>query len=176
MLDLFVAAFANDPFYRWMQPDDDAWPTFARAWFGFATDVFLRADMSTITDHAVAIWIPPGVEPLTADDVARGRAVLDEHLGPRADEVFAGIMATRGHEPAEPHTSLQYIAVAPSHQGLGLGGQLLRQVLDDLEGPAYLVSTNPANESFYKRHGFEVTATLSQSNVPTSHAMVRPAD
>jgi ribosomal protein S18 acetylase RimI-like enzyme len=171
MLDLFVAAFANDPFYRWMQPDDDAWPTFARAWFGFATDVFLRADMATITDHAVAIWIPPGVEPLTPDDVARGRSVLDEHLGPRADEVFAGIMATRGHEPTEPHTTLQYIAVAPSHQGVGLGGQLVRAVLDDLEGPAYLLSTNPANESFYARHGFEVTATIG-----TSHAMVRPAD
>jgi ribosomal protein S18 acetylase RimI-like enzyme len=174
MLDLFVAAFANDPFYRWMQPDDDAWPAFARAWFGFATDLFLRGDMATITEHAVAIWVPPGPGLVTADDVVTAQRVLAEHLGDRGDEVFAAINASRGHEPDEPHTTLQYLAVAPSHQGRGLGGELVRAVLDDLEGPAFLVSTNPANLGFYARHGFEVTATI-EGAAPTTHAMTRPA-
>jgi GNAT superfamily N-acetyltransferase len=173
VLDLFVAAFANDPFYRWMQPDDDAWPAFARAWFGFTTEIFLRADMADVEEHAVAIWVPAGVEVLTADDVARGRAILADHLGPRADGVLAGVLAARGHEPREPHTTLEYVAVAPSHQGRGEGGRLLRAVLDDLEGPAYLVSTNPANLPFYARHGFDVTATIETGGT-TSHAMVRP--
>lgn len=175
VLDLFVAAFANDPFYRWMQPDDDAWPAFARAWFGFATELGLRADLSTVTDHAVAIWTPAGFDAVTAEDVARGTAVLHEHLGDRGDEALAAVLASRAHEPAEPHATLMYIAVAPSHQGQGLGGQLIRPVLETLETPAYLVSTNPANVPFYGRHGFEVIAEIAVPGGPTSRAMWRPA-
>ena len=171
-LDIFVAAFANDPFYRWMQPDDDAWPASARAWFGFTTELGLRAEQATILDHAVAIWTPSGFELTTADDIARGTEVLRAHLGDRADDVLAGVLAARAHEPEEPHATLHYIAVAPSHQGRGEGGALLRPVLDELDTPAYLVSTNPANESFYARHGFEVLAEVPTPG-PAVHAMWR---
>ena len=173
MLDLFVAAFANDPFYRWLQPDDDAWPAFARAWFGFATGLALPAGMATITDTAVAIWTPPGFVMGTADDVAIAVDILERHLGDRAQEALAGVQASRSAEPDEPHATLVYVVVAPSHQGRGEGGAALRATLDDLDVPAYLVSTNPANVPFYARHGFDVIADIDVPNGPTTKAMWR---
>ncbi len=30
--ELWVDAFAGDPFLRWIEPDDSRWPAFARPW------------------------------------------------------------------------------------------------------------------------------------------------
>jgi predicted N-acetyltransferase YhbS len=53
------------------------------------------------------------------------------------------------------------LGVEPSQQGRGLGGVLMQPILAraDAEGvPCLLESMNERNLTFYKRHGFEVTA------------------
>jgi ribosomal protein S18 acetylase RimI-like enzyme len=62
--------------------------------------------------------------------------------------------------PSQPHWYILILGVHPEHQGKGLGGQLLKQVLqraDDEKAPVYLESSNPKNLDFYRRYGFEVT-------------------
>jgi GNAT superfamily N-acetyltransferase len=59
----------------------------------------------------------------------------------------------------EPHWYVQILGVHPNHQGKGIGGKLLRPVLQkaDEDGVAvYLESSNPKNLDFYRKHGFEV--------------------
>ena len=61
--------------------------------------------------------------------------------------------------PLEPHWYILVLGVHPDHQGQGLGGKLLRPVLqraDDERLAAYLESSNPKNLDFYRKYGFEV--------------------
>lgn len=44
IVDLWVDAFADDPYLRWIQPDDQLWPAFGNGWMRFIADlVFERA-------------------------------------------------------------------------------------------------------------------------------------
>jgi ribosomal protein S18 acetylase RimI-like enzyme len=61
--------------------------------------------------------------------------------------------------PHEPHWYLASLGTAVDQQGKGVGGALLRPVLEhvDAEGlPCYLESSKERNLPFYRRHGFEV--------------------
>jgi ribosomal protein S18 acetylase RimI-like enzyme len=61
--------------------------------------------------------------------------------------------------PREPHWYLASLGTAVEQQGKGVGGALMRPVLDhcDAEGiPCYLESSKERNIPFYRRHGFEV--------------------
>lgn len=60
----------------------------------------------------------------------------------------------------------------------GLGAELMRDALArcDEEGLiAYLESSNPANVSLYRRHGFEVVGEIQAGDSPVSFPMLRPA-
>ena len=61
--------------------------------------------------------------------------------------------------PHEPHWYLASLGTAVDQQGKGMGGALMRPVLEhcDAEGiPCYLESSKERNLPFYRRHGFEV--------------------
>jgi ribosomal protein S18 acetylase RimI-like enzyme len=61
--------------------------------------------------------------------------------------------------PREPHWYLASLGTAVEQQGKGVGGALMRPVLEhcDAEGiPCYLESSKERNLPFYRRHGFEV--------------------
>ena len=65
--------------------------------------------------------------------------------------------------PRQPHWYVPILGVHPDHQGKGLGGELLRKVLqraDEDRVAVYLESSNPKNLDFYRKYGFEVTAKI----------------
>jgi predicted N-acetyltransferase YhbS len=67
------------------------------------------------------------------------------------------------HHPEEPHWYLMVIGSDPNVRGAGFGQALMRSRLDrcDAEGaPAYLENSNPKNEPYYLRFGFEVTGEI----------------
>lgn len=177
IVDLWVDAFADDPYLRWIQPDDHRWPAFGTAWMRFVADlVFERGHtyMADPVDVAVA-WVPPDIELVGAADVARGRSIIAEHAGEvRADDALATIMMARGHALEEPHWTLQYIGVRPGRQGAGLGAAAAARILtvcDEEALPCGLVSTNQRNVSFYERLGFRVDAEV---RTPDGEAAMRP--
>lgn len=51
---------------------------------------------------------------------------------------------------------VEVVAVHPSYQGQGLGGRLMKAVIDLAEVPMVLECTDPGNLMFYKRFGFEL--------------------
>ena len=66
---------------------------------------------------------------------------------------------SRSKHPREPHWYLASLGTAVEQQGKGVGGALMRPVLEhcDAEGiPCYLESSKERNVPFYRRHGFEV--------------------
>jgi GNAT superfamily N-acetyltransferase len=175
--ELWVEAFADDPFLRWVQPDDQRWPAFGSAWMTFVAGLVFERGHTYVADPLdVAIaWVPPDVALVGPDDVARGQSIVAEHAGEaRADEAFSTIMAARGHAPEEPHWTLQYLGVRPHRQGSGLGAAAVAPMLsvcDAEQLPCGLVSTNPRNVPFYERLGFRVHAEVP---TPDGAAVMRP--
>jgi GNAT superfamily N-acetyltransferase len=177
IVDLWVDAFATDPYLRWIEPDDQRWPAFGGAWMTFiATLAFERGHtyLADPLDVAVA-WIPPDLSLVGPDDIARGRAIIAEHAGEaRADDALATIVGARGHALEEPHWTLQYIGVRSTRQGRGLGAAAVAprlQVIDAECLPCGLVSSNPRNVSLYERLGFRVDAEVA---TPDGAASLRP--
>jgi GNAT superfamily N-acetyltransferase len=180
-VEAMVAAFADDPLYRWLHPDPAARAEAMRATFALVLAAGLargRVDADPART-AVAVWTPPGVELL--DDAGREGflAILRTHAAPRVADALAGMAALGAHRPAAPHWALHNVAVAPAAQGAGAGTRLLRAGLDraDADGvAAHLDSSSARNVPFYERLGFAVVAGVPLSGGgPVMRAMVRPA-
>ena len=110
----------------------------------------------------VALWLPPGAFPWSIRRKVRATpALLRTALSaPRSFPAFAGIgAAAEKVHPPEPHWYLEALGVHPRGQGRGVGTSLMAEGLRraDASGlPCYLETSDPANEMFYRRLGFEV--------------------
>lgn len=173
--DALLLAFSRDPVARWALPDPTLYrvgfTAFALAFGGVALDcgtAFVSDDFG-----GAALWLPPGEAP----DEAAVAAAFERSAPPeRLAALFELMEKMGGHHPDEPHWYLPLMGVDPAQQGRGLGAALLRHALAcvDREGmPAYLESTNPANLSLYRRHGFEVIAELRAGDSPLVFPMLR---
>jgi ribosomal protein S18 acetylase RimI-like enzyme len=163
--DLLAAGFVEDPWFRWLWPDDGRYPDRAREWFTLVARTAIPKGDVHLDDSgdAVALWMPPGV-PLADDStMAEAAALLSAQLGDRAPEALAALATSADHAPAQPHHACVYVAVRPARQGRGLGERVMRPALDTADAErvgAHLVSTNPRNLGFYRRLGFAVTGEL----------------
>ena len=172
-----VSAFIADPVERWLWPE--AWqylthfPAFVSA---FGAAAFGSGTVSALEDFtAVAIWIPPGVEP----DGERIVAVLDSTLPrDRRDDAFAVLEQMERTHPTDAHWYLPWLAVDAAHQHAGLGGEVLARGLariDEEHLPAFLETPNPRTVRFYQRHGFEVAGVAQAGACPPITSMLRAA-
>lgn len=174
--ELWVDAFATDPYLRWIQPDDDAWRAFGMAWMTFVAELAFERGHTYLDDAGdVAVaWIPPDLSLVGPDDVARGRSIIARHAGEaKAGDALTTILAARALALEDPHWTLQYVGVRAARRGSGLGAAAVAPMLAmcDRDGLAIgLVSTNPRNVSFYERHGF---TTGGEVTTPDGAATLR---
>jgi ribosomal protein S18 acetylase RimI-like enzyme len=177
LIDVMVLAFAGDPVARWMYRD----PQRYLACFGRFVRAFAGKAFSTGTAWCIqgklgsALWLPPGVKP-DEDAIA---AILDESvpLNVKAD-VNAMFSEMAAYHPRDPHWYLPTIGIEPDCHNKGLGSALLEESLsrcDQEHMPAYLESSNPANETLYRRHGFEALGVIRAGDSPPLVPMLRRA-
>jgi len=109
--------------------------------------------------NSAEINVPPGGDELPPEGVEALDAFLEEHLDADAvramHTLYERFEASRA--PLGPHYYLSLLATHPEHRGKGVGQALLADNLsawDDAGAPAYLESTNPANDHRYARAGF----------------------
>jgi ribosomal protein S18 acetylase RimI-like enzyme len=114
----------------------------------------------------VALWLLPGQTAMTLGRMYRaGMLSAPLRLGPRA---FGRFMDFAGHTDVHhkksapmPHYYLFALGVSPAAQGKGVGGRLLKGMLERIDGekmPAYLETQKESNVALYRRFGFEVAA------------------
>jgi GNAT superfamily N-acetyltransferase len=129
----------------------------------------------------VAIWLAPGRFPWSAWRQFRGAAWMLEVLRayPSSFRAFmrTGANGARLH-PTYPHWFLEAMGVDLAAQRKGIGGLLLKPVLeiaDRARVDCYLETADRANIDFYKRHGFVVENNSLQlvSDGPAHVAMRR---
>lgn len=174
-VDTLTMAFAADPTMRWLWPESDVYlRSFPRLVAAFGGRAFDHAGAHA--DDAfggVALWLPPGVSPDGEAVVELFRETIPQ---PRLDDALGMLEAMDEHEPEDAHWHLAFIGVDSSRQGEGLGGHVMREGVGmcDAQGiPGYLESSNPANISFYQRHGYEIAGEIQVGSSPVLTPMWR---
>lgn len=127
---------------------------------------------------AVAVWVPPGVPELDADDEAAVEAMVPRVCPERAAQMFACFEEFERHHPPEPHWYLSLLATHPAHRGRGLGMALVAHRLARIDAqhlPAHLESTNPGNVARYQRAGFSRSGGFAVPDGPHVDQMWREA-
>lgn len=159
---MLARAFHEGPLQRYYLPDPDRRAVALRVLFTHFLEHGLGAgEVHVIAElTGVAIWLP---QPLPAAKADAGSGRLAQFLGEegaRRRTAFAAHLAPlHRFEMPGPHWYLSVIGVDPEDQGRGLGGALLKPMLERAAGeglPVYLETAQPRNVPFYLRHGFRL--------------------
>ena len=170
-----VLAFTADPFVRWIYPEASQYLSrFPEALQAFGGVAFSHGGVWRLGDFAaVALWLPPGIEPGGDATVALFQATVDSQ---KFNDLLGVFGQMEEAHPAMPHWYLPWFGVYCALQGQGLGSRLMTpclEIVDQEHLPAYLDSTNPRNVPFYERHGFKVTGQWQAGDSPPIISMLR---
>ena len=160
-------SFANDPIWGRALELPDGRTDHHRAFWRLSIEGALRYPWTWVAGEgeATAVWIPPGGTELAPEQEVRLIDLAREILGPASDAYFELLDRFSAAQPkSEPHYYLTLLGTHPHHRGRGIGMKLLADnlaLIDSEHMPAYLESTNPANNNRYARVGFEPIGEFS---------------
>ncbi|MCR8922061.1 GNAT family N-acetyltransferase [Dasania sp. GY-MA-18] len=171
-----ASAFSHDPIWRWLFPQDSARNMILKQIVSGA----LRYPWVYKTENfeSVAVWIPPYGSEMLPEHEQQLPETIKTLTGERAEQVSEFIeLFEKIHPQTEPHYYLSLLATHDDYRGRGLGMALLEENLarlDEMHMPAYLESSNPANDKRYQAVGFEpIGRYQAPNNGPTFTAMWR---
>jgi GNAT superfamily N-acetyltransferase len=179
---IIALSFASDPVWGHALATPDGSVKHHAAFWRLSIEGALRYPWTWLAGdgQAAAVWIPPGGTELTHEQEARLVELAKSTLGPALGtyvELLDRFTAAQPH--AEPHYYLTLLGTHPDHRGHGIGMRLLAHnlsLIDTEHMPAYLESTNPANDERYKGVGFEPIGEFSfPGGGPNVTTMWRPA-
>ena len=160
LVSIISTAFSEDPLWSHALAGPDGTDGHKVRFWELFIDGALRFPSVWLTsgDEAAAIWIPPGCSELSEQQQERLADLATETLGTRAGD-FVELLNRfeAAHPRGEPHYYLSLLGTHPHHRGKGLGMQLASNNLVSIDAqgmPAYLESSNPANNSRYEMLGF----------------------
>jgi GNAT superfamily N-acetyltransferase len=169
MSAVLARAFYDDPVMAWMLPDDRTrLKAVTRAFAGLARLHFLPRAASEVGRRdgvvgAATLWDPPGQRKSSRLEELLMMPLMLWSFRSRVPASVRVMELMEKHHPEEPHWYLMLIGSDPAVRGAGFGQALMRSRLDrcDAEGaPAYLENSNPKNEPYYLRFGFEVMGEI----------------
>ncbi len=175
ILDTLTLGFSSDPVMRWLYPSPSSYlehfPETLKLFGGSAFSN--KTALSAGNGAAAALWLPPDTHPDGDGLMKLFESVLSKEVLEDAYKVFEIMDAIH---PDEPCWHLAFVATDPACRGKGFGSALIDFMLsrcDADQKPAYLENTNPANTSFYERHGFEMLGEIQAGDAPPMYAMRR---
>jgi GNAT superfamily N-acetyltransferase len=158
---ILAAAFEDDPVFRHLFPPGTARRQ-ARLQRMFELET-ARSEQRGGTwvagqGSGAAAWFPPGRWRSTTwedvRDAPRWMRLFGRQMG--LGQKARSVMEAH-HRLLPDHWYLLYVGVEPQRQGEGIGGALLRPVLEECDRtgtPAYLEASCERNRALYARHGF----------------------
>ncbi len=182
VVSIITLAFADDPLWsRALARTDGSIEHHARFWKLFVEGALRHPWVwLTVGGEATSVWVPPGGTEMSEEQEDRLSELANQYLGSAAGDYLE--LLTRfeaAHPRDEPHYYLSLLGTHPDHRGKGIGMALLEHdlALIDAEGsPAYLESSNPANNHRYAGVGFEEVGEFSYpGGAPVVTTMWRPA-
>ena len=163
-------AFDDDPLFVWLEPDPTRRKRFLTAFFealAWRSHLYAEAYVTAGEPLGASLWKGPDLRSLSAEQMRRsGLDRVEEHLSEtgraRFESAFGRVDPILERAAPGPRWYLGVLAVAPEAQGRGLGGALMRPILEraDRDGlPTTLETTKATNVEIYRRYGFEVEAS-----------------
>lgn len=155
--DTLAAAFVADPLWRWAFPDGAG----IRPLWRFLIRSALRFPCTWFSPGygAASVWIPPGEAELDPDEERQVESLIERLAGSRAGDVLELLERFDATHPRErEHYYLSLLGTHPDRRGSGVGMALLAENLATIDAehmPAYLESSNPANDARYESVGFD---------------------
>jgi ribosomal protein S18 acetylase RimI-like enzyme len=152
-------AFANDPVWGPALARADGSTSHLEPFWRLYVEGALRHSTIFMSDGAVAVWIPPDATELSPEQESSLEAIVAANLEPESQRAMLELWERfdSNHPHDKPHAYLSLLATHPDHRGRGVGMALLAESLNHfavLVLPAYLESTNPANNRRYESAGF----------------------
>lgn len=174
-----AAAFQNDPALSWIMPNAATRQRMLPRFFAIMAEQSHRFGtvLASRSRDTAALLYPAGeVKDDRLWDSLRLLAVFKATL-PRGLKI-AEEMHKR-HPHPQPFVYLRYIGVAPSAQGQGRGGAMLREIIAQAanRGQGVLLETaTPDNVAIYSRLGFEIASEWEvPGGGPKFWTMIHPA-
>lgn len=176
---VLAMGFSDDPVFTWIFDEPGSLRKILAFFTFVAEEALVPVGHSYLSEGACACWTPPSTGEWPEDRVVRFGELMNATFTPlEIERVGILVAATQAAHPTEPHWYLNTLATEPSRRSQGLGGALLTHSLARVDAehlPAFLESTNPRNQSLYRRHGFEATGEIELEGGPSMTAMWRPA-
>ena len=122
-------------------------------------------------NYGTAVWFTPEFD-IDFTDVSETYKEIPKDRQVEAFKMFEEMIESRVRDA----WYLEYLAVDPSKQGLGLGSSILKEslkVIDEAGEAAYLESSNPQNMSLYERFGFRFLKKIQIGSSPQINTMFR---
>ena len=168
-----IIGFSSDPFQRWLMPDPTIYYKNFKKWTDNACKQSFLAEgvYGDENNYGTAVWFPPGYD----IDFTNISETYKDIPKDRIEEAFK-IFEELGESRVNDAWYLEYLAVDPSKQGLGLGSLILKEslkMIDELGEAAYLESSNPKNMSLYERFGFRFLKKIQVGSSPQLNTMFR---
>lgn len=166
-------AFQEDPVFSWVVPDPAHRRQRLPAVFAAFVDLYLPYRETYLAGDglAAALWAPAGSGSFGEEQLETFGERLATALGGDVERALELGAVLDQHHPKQATFYLQLMGVTPEHQGRGLGGRLLRTVLDVCDAnhtPAYLEATSLQNRRLYERHDFH---TIEQIDLPAGPSL-----
>jgi GNAT superfamily N-acetyltransferase len=164
---IVTLAFARDPLWAHAMARPDGGKAHHAMFWRVFVEGALRYPGARLTGggEAVSIWIPPGGTEMTPEQEQRLADLATDRLGPAAGNYLELLSRFEAAHPrSEPHFYLSLLATHADHRGQGIGMRLLGHDLEQIDAehlPAYLESSNPANDHRYASVGFEPHGAFS---------------
>lgn len=159
--EIITLSFAHDPLWAHAMAGPNGGTAHHGEFWRLFVEGALRYPWTWLAGggEATSIWIPPGGTEMTPEQEQRLAELASERLGPIAgDYLYLVSRFDAAHPRAEPHYYLTLLGTHPDHRGKGIGMRLLvhdLELVDAEHRPAYLESSNPANNHRYASVGFE---------------------
>ena len=159
--EIITLAFAHDPLWAHAMARPDGGTAHHAEFWRLFVEGALRYPDTWLTSggEATSIWIPPGGTEMTPEQEQQLADLATNRLGPAAGDYLELVSRfDAAHPRAEPHYYLTLLGTHPDHRGKGIGMRLLAHDLELVDAehvPAYLESSNPANDRRYASVGFE---------------------
>lgn len=170
--DVLPEAFRHDILWRYFVPDETQRVSYLRHLQRYSLQNAARAGTAYTTPQydGIAIWQPPGHTEIDSWESLQGGALpmmlrLLRAVGPGRIPAYLNFIryADARQKAIIPgdHWYLASIGVHPNSQGKGIGGQLMRPVLERADAnrlPCYLETSTERHVTFFQQQGFEVVS------------------
>jgi GNAT superfamily N-acetyltransferase len=131
---------------------------------------------------AAAVWLLPLSPERAAAEASAKAAFLKRELEPKGAENYhriVGFMASRSRSMVSSAAwYLSIVGVAPSAQGQGVGGRLIRATLaeaDQVGAPTFLETFSQRNVTLYERLGYSVVASYEEPVTQSQYWLMQRA-